>query len=78
MQRTKAFTVLFTSTHNTPLTETNMVQLTKLPSKFYLDSTLLQVMLYHLVNDFHVLDDFSAFQDCLTLNMKALQSFAML
>jgi len=30
------------------------------------------------VNEFHVLDEFSTFQDCLTLNMKALQSFAML
>jgi hypothetical protein len=30
------------------------------------------------VNDSQVLDDFNAFQDCLTINMKALQSFAML
>jgi hypothetical protein len=36
------------------------------------------VMLHNLVNNSHVLDDFSAFQDCLNLNMKALQSFAML
>jgi hypothetical protein len=37
-----------------------------------------KVMLYHLVKDSHVLNTFSAFQDSLTLKMKALKSFAML